>query len=378
MSLGEARHRLTQLKERVEALRGFFDIDGMRIEFERLSHQSADPALWDDPGSAERVLRKKAEIESQLGTFDRVEREANALLELLEMSEGDEEILKEIEVQLPLIERSLRDLEVKRMLSGSEDQSDAILSINAGTGGLDAEDWASMLERMYLRWAEKKGYRVELLDRVAGDGGLKNATYAIRGPYAYGFLRAENGVHRLIRISPFDANARRHTSFAAVEVVPELDDDIGEIVIRPEDLKVDTFRAGGKGGQHVNKTESAVRITHLPTGIVVACQQERSQHMNRAIAMKMLRGKLYELERQKREQAFQEQYGVEKMEIGFGSQVRTYTLHPYQLVKDERTEHRTSNANRVLDGEIDEFIEAFLLMSAKRFQERKEPSLHPS
>ncbi|MCX7808674.1 MAG: PCRF domain-containing protein, partial [Deltaproteobacteria bacterium] len=227
---------------------GFFDIDGMRIEFERLSHQSADPALWDDPGSAERVLRKKAEIESQLGTFDRVEREANALLELLEMSEGDEEILKEIEVQLPLIERSLRDLEVKRMLSGTEDQSDAILSINAGTGGLDAEDWASMLERMYLRWAEKKGYRVELLDRVAGDGGLKNATYAIRGPYAYGFLRAENGVHRLIRISPFDANARRHTSFAAVEVVPELDDDIGEIVIRPEDLKVDTFRAGGKGG----------------------------------------------------------------------------------------------------------------------------------
>ncbi|MCS6856488.1 MAG: peptide chain release factor 2 [Sandaracinaceae bacterium] len=357
---------------------GFFDIDGMRIEFERLSHQSADPALWDDPGSAERVLRKKAEIESQLGTFDRVEREANALLELLEMSEGDEEILKEIEVQLPLIERSLRDLEVKRMLSGSEDQSDAILSINAGTGGLDAEDWASMLERMYLRWAEKKGYRVELLDRVAGDGGLKNATYAIRGPYAYGFLRAENGVHRLIRISPFDANARRHTSFAAVEVVPELDDDIGEIVIRPEDLKVDTFRAGVNGGQHVKKTESAVRITHLPTGIVVACQQERSQHMNRAIAMKMLRGKLYELERQKREQAFQEQYGVEKMEIGFGSQVRTYTLHPYQLVKDERTEHRTSNANRVLDGEIDEFIEAFLLMSAKRFQERKEPSLHPS
>jgi peptide chain release factor 2 len=261
------------------------------------------------------------------------------------------------------------------MLSGPEDRADCIVSVHPGAGGVDAQDWAEMIFRMYTRWAEKKGYKVEVVDNQPGEqAGIKDATFHVRGPYAYGFLRAENGVHRLIRISPFDANARRQTAFASVEVVPDLDDDVGEIVIKPEELQVDTFRAGGKGGQHVNKTESAIRITHIPSGIIVACQAERSQHKNRATAMKMLRGKLYELERQKREAAFQEAYGVQKMEIGFGSQVRTYTMQPYQLVKDERTEVKTSAIQAVLDGDLDELIEAYLLASADGRNKDKKPS----
>ncbi len=275
-------------------------------------------------------------------------------------------MLDDVFSQIPELERAVRQMEVRRMLAGPEDGSDAIVSINSGAGGLDAEDWAGLLQRMYLRWAEKRGFKVELLDVIEGDGGVKSATVAVRGPYAYGFLRAENGVHRLIRISPFDANARRQTAFAAVEVVPDLDDDVGDIEIKPEDLEVDTFRSGGKGGQHVNKTESAIRITHVPSGIIVACQQERSQHKNRAMAMKMLRGKLYELERQRREAAFEEAYGVDKMENAFGSQVRTYTMQPYQLVKDERTDLKESNINAVLDGDLDAFIEAYLMQHAER------------
>jgi peptide chain release factor 2 len=224
-----------------------------------------------------------------------------------------------------------------------------------------------MLMRMYLRWCEKKGYKTEMVDHQAGEeAGIKDASFIVSGPNAYGFLRSENGVHRLIRISPYDANARRQTSFAAVYVVPNLDDGDGEIEIRPEDLKVDTFRASGAGGQHVNKTDSAVRFTHLPTGIVVACQQERSQHKNRALAMKMLRGRLFERAREEREAAFEKAYGSDKSGINFGSQIRSYTMAPYTLVKDERTEVKVSQVDAVLDGDIDEFIEAFLLWKANR------------
>ncbi len=300
-------------------------------------------------------------------------REAKDLGELLDMAEGDESVLDEVIAQIPEIERGVRQMEVSRMLAGKEDRSDALVSIHPGVGGVDSQDWAEMLLRMYLRWCEKKGYKTEIVDQQAGEqAGIKSATVLVRGPFAYGYLRAENGVHRLIRISPFDANARRQTAFASVEVVPDLDEDVGDIEIKPEELQVDTFRAGGKGGQHVNKTESAIRITHLPSGVIVACQAERSQHKNRATAMKMLRGKLYELARQKREAEFEKNYGVEKMESGFGSQVRTYTMAPYRLVKDERTELKTAAIDAVLDGDLDDLIEAFLLKTADQRKKREE------
>jgi peptide chain release factor 2 len=351
---------------------GLFDVDGLRLQIERLNDRSIQPGFWDDAESAQKLSQEKGALEVTVNAFDKAVRNSKDLLELLEMAEGDEAMIEEVVSQIPEIEVFVKQMEVQRMLSGSEDKSDAILAINSGAGGLDAEDWATILQRMYLRWSDTKGFKCEILDVQEGDGGIKSATIAVRGLYAYGFLRAENGVHRLIRISPFDSNARRQTAFAAVEVVPDLDDDVGDIEIKPEDLKVDTFRAGGKGGQHVNKTESAIRITHIPSGTIVACQQERSQHKNRATAMKMLRGKLYELERQKREANFEANYGVDKMQNGFGSQVRTYTMAPYQLVKDERTELKESNIQAVLDGRLDEFIEAFLLQSAEKRKKKIE------
>ncbi|MDB4975493.1 MAG: Peptide chain release factor 2 [Myxococcaceae bacterium] len=276
-------------------------------------------------------------------------------------------MLAEVGEQIPALIEGVRKLELMRMLSGEGDASDAIVSIHPGAGGIEAQDWAEMLMRMYLRWCEKKGYKTEIVDHQAGEeAGIKDASFIVSGPNAYGFLRSENGVHRLIRISPYDANARRQTSFAAVYVVPNLDDDAGEIEIRPEDLKVDTFRASGAGGQHVNKTDSAVRFTHLPSGIVVTCQQERSQHKNRALAMKMLRGRLFEKQREEREALFEKTYGTDKSGINFGSQIRSYTMAPYTLVKDERTEVKVSQVDAVLDGDIDEFIEAFLLWKANR------------
>jgi len=294
----------------------------------------------------------------------------HARRELLDLGDGDDDLIAEVVEQLPALEVAVRNLELTRMLSGEEDRGDAIVTIHPGEGGIDAQDWAEMLLRMYLRWAERKGYQTTLVDQQPGDeAGIKGVSFTVSGANAYGFLRAEAGVHRVIRISPFDAQARRQTSFAAVFVVPDLDDDIGDIEIRPEDLRVDTYRASGAGGQHVNRTESAIRFTHLPTGIVVSCQQERSQHKNRATAMKMLRGRLYELERQKREAEFEDSFGGDnKMKIGFGSQIRSYTLAPYRLVKDERTDYKVSNVDAVLDGDVDAFIEAYLLKQADRKQ----------
>jgi peptide chain release factor 2 len=312
-------------------------------------------------------LRERAGYENTVDRHDKLSREAKDLTELIELADGDESMLGEVSDQIPALIEGVRKLELMRMLSGPEDKSDAIVSIHPGAGGIDAQDWAEILMRMYLRWCEKKGYKTEIVDhQPAEEAGIKDVTFTVSGPNAYGFLRSENGVHRLIRISPFDANARRQTSFAAVYVVPDLDEDVGEIEIRPEDLKVDTYRASGAGGQHVNKTESAVRFTHLPTGIVVACQQERSQHKNRALAMKMLRGRLYEKARMEREAAFEKAYGSDKSGIDFGSQIRSYTMAPYTLVKDERTEHKVSQVDTVLNGELDEFIEAYLLMKANR------------
>jgi peptide chain release factor 2 len=322
-------------------------------------------------------MAERSTIEQSISRFDKTLNETRDLSELLDMAveENDASIVRDVAAQTEALDKRMRELELARMLSAPADHNDAIVTINPGAGGIDAQDWAEMLMRMYLRWCERKGFKTEIVNLQPGDdAGIKDVSFTVSGPYAYGFLRAENGVHRLIRISPFDSNARRHTGFAAVQVVPDLGDASDEVEIKAEDLKVDTYRSGGAGGQHINKTESAIRITHMPSGIIVACQSERSQHKNRATAMKMLAGKLFEKARQEREAEFAKNYTSNHMEIGFGSQVRSYTLQPYTLVKDERTEHKVSNAQGVLDGDLDEFIEAYLLKAAAERDEHEKKS----
>jgi len=292
--------------------------------------------------------------------------EAEVLFELAEDA-GDAEAAKEASEKIAEAEAAVTSAEVQRMLSGEHDNLNAIVSIHPGAGGTEAQDWASILFRMYMRWAERREFRTETVDYMPGDeAGIKSVTFTVEGPYAYGFLKAEVGVHRLVRISPFDANKRRHTSFASVFVYPEIDDDI-EVDINEADLRVDTFRASGAGGQHVNKTDSAIRITHLPTNIVVQCQNERSQHKNRATAMKLLRARLYELKLKEQEEKMQV-YHDEKRDIAWGSQIRSYVMQPYRLVKDHRTGVETGNVDAVLDGQIDRFMEGYLLARAKDAQ----------
>jgi len=285
------------------------------------------------------------------------------LLELAEQS-GEEEVLESIREDLDRVDERLNELEFNLILSEPVDKSDAIVSINSGAGGTESQDWVSMLLRMYLRWAEKRGFSTEIVDQLPGEeAGFKNVLFIVKGDYAYGYLKAEVGVHRLVRISPFDANARRHTSFASVAVIPDVPDDI-VIDIKESDLRIDVFRAGEHGGQGVNTTDSAVRITHIPSGIVVQCQNERSQHQNKATAMKILRARLYEIELKKREEEM-EKLHKEKKKIEWGSQIRSYVLQPYRLVKDHRTNYETGNADAVLDGNIDEFIREYLLFSSR-------------
>jgi peptide chain release factor 2 len=282
-------------------------------------------------------------------------------LELAE--EGDPDALGELRAKLDQVEAELAQLELKQLLSGEHDAGYAIVEIHPGQGGLEAQDWAEMVLRMYLRWCERRGFRTELLEQQAGEGaGIKSAAFTVQGAYAYGYLRGESGVHRLVRISPFDANARRQTSFASVLVLPDIEEEI-EIDIRDEDLRVDTYRSSGAGGQHVNKTDSAVRLTHLPTGIVVACQNERSQHKNKAMAMKVLKARIYELEKRKQEERMAE-LTKGKTDIGFGHQIRNYVLQPYRMVKDLRTRVEVGNVDAVLDGDLDIFIDAYLRQQA--------------
>ncbi len=322
----------------------------------------ARPDLWDDPDAAQNVGRKKNAIEDELSLHDRLEAGLDdaEVFEELAIEENDVETLREGLAKCDELEALLEDAELKQLLGGEHDASNAILSINSGAGGTDASDWAEMLLRMYLRWAERHEFKTEILDiQAAEEAGIRGVTLRIEGAYAYGYLNTEQGVHRLVRISPFDSNARRHTAFASVTVVPEIDDSI-EVEIDEGELRVDTYRASGAGGQHVNKTDSAVRLTHLPTGTVAQCQNERSQHKNRATAMKILRAKLFELERRAHQEKMAKLTG-EKREIGFGSQIRSYTLHPQQRAKDHRTDTEIGNVEAVLDGDLDVFIRATLL-----------------
>ncbi len=307
-------------------------------------------------------MRERTGLQKVVEDWEAASQELEDLLVLCELGEEgeDEATLAEVRELLPALEARIGRMEFARMLSGEHDANNAIVSINAGAGGTEAQDWAEMLLRMYLRFCEKKGFRTEITDYQPGEeAGVKGVTFTAEGDYAYGYLRAEMGIHRLVRISPFDSNARRHTSFCSVFVFPEISDDI-DVVIDEKDLRVDTYRSSGAGGQHVNKTESAIRITHIPTGVVVACQNERSQHKNRATAMKQLKARLYELEVRKKEEEADSIAG-EKKEIGWGSQIRSYVLHPYRMVKDHRTGHEVGNTDAVLDGNIEDFIEAYLL-----------------
>jgi peptide chain release factor 2 len=322
----------------------------------------ARPGFWDAGELAQEVLKERTSLEKLVGVFNESYQELEDLQVLSELGaeSEDQATLDEISALLPDLQRRVDKMEFTRMLSGEHDACDAIFSINAGAGGTEAQDWADILLRMYLRFFEKRGFKAELTDYQPGEeAGIKGATLMVSGDYAYGWLRAEIGIHRLVRISPFDSNARRHTSFCSVFVFPELPDDV-EVEINDKDLRVDTYRSSGAGGQHVNKTDSAIRITHVPTGIVVACQNERSQHKNRATAMHQLKARLYELELRKKKEEASAITG-EKMEIGWGSQIRSYVLHPYRMVKDHRTSFESGNTDAVLDGDLDGFIEAFLL-----------------
>jgi peptide chain release factor 2 len=341
----------------------FFDQATKVDELNEIEARLADPALWNNPDEAQKLTRRKAELTTGVDALGRIAslvEDAEVLIELAEEAR-DSSVAKEASDKLVEAGDAIRKAEIRRMLSGEHDRSNAIVSIHPGAGGTEAQDWADILMRMYLRWVESKGFKAEVVDFLPGDeAGVKSVTFTVTGEYAYGYLKAEGGVHRLVRISPFDANKRRHTSFASVFVYPEIEDDI-EVDISEADLKVDTFRASGAGGQHVNKTDSAVRITHMPTGIVVQCQNERSQHKNRAVAMKLLRARLYEKKLEEQEAKMQE-FSKEKRDISWGSQIRSYVMQPYRLIKDHRTGFETGNIDPVLDGALDGFIEAYLQM----------------
>ncbi|MCX6827525.1 MAG: peptide chain release factor 2 [candidate division Zixibacteria bacterium] len=352
---------LSDLKTRLSKLGRFLDLDGRREKINKLEQLTVAPDFWSDNQKAQTILKEISDHKKWLEKINRFTSELSDHEELLTLTDGDENSpdTKEIKGSLDKMSDELDKFELTTLLSGPDDARNAIATIHPGAGGTESQDWASMLLRMYTRWAEIKGYKVSLLDYLEGEeAGLKSATLEITGEYAYGYLKAESGVHRLVRISPFDANNRRHTSFVSIFVIPEVDDNI-EIEIKDDDLRIDTYRSSGAGGQHVNKTSSAVRITHFPTGIVVACQNERSQIKNREMAFKILRSRLYlvQVEEQKKKQAAIEKT---KKKIEWGSQIRSYVFHPYNLVKDHRTDTETSNIQSVMDGNIDIFIEAYL------------------
>ena len=344
---------------------GIFDIDAKKKRLEELESQAQNPAVWNNHKEMQKINQEKVLLEKSVVDWESLCSKVDDTLVLLELviDEKDEGSFEEIKGEVGDMLKRVEELELKSLLSGEADGNNCYLSINSGAGGTEACDWAGMIHRMFMRFAEDQGWKVELVAQTDGEeAGIKSATMLIQGPYAYGYLKSENGVHRLVRISPFDSNARRHTSFASVFCWPEVDDDI-EVEIRDEDLRIDTYRASGAGGQHVNRTDSAVRITHLPTNIVVQCQNQRSQHANKDQAFKMLRAALYEKEMEKR-RAEMDELGSEKMAVEWGSQIRSYVLHPYQMVKDHRTNFESSQPQDVLDGELTPFIESMLKSKA--------------
>ncbi len=327
-----------------------------------LDSQTLRDGFWNDPEAARNILKEKSRAEGTVREWRKLSDFLQDMEMLFEMArdEDDERVLEEIEKDIVDLESSVRNSEFRMMLGNEEDPGNAIMTIHAGAGGTEAQDWAQMLLRMYLRWSERKGFETKIIDFQPGDeAGVKSVTMTVEGEYAYGYAKAEVGIHRLVRISPFDAGGRRHTSFASVFVYPEVSDDV-DIEINENDLRIDTYRASGAGGQHVNKTDSAIRITHTPTGIVVQCQNERSQHKNRAMAMKVLKSRLYELELQRKSEKLDE-VNKTKKQIAWGSQIRSYILHPYKMIKDHRTNMEVGNVDKVLDGDIDSFIEAYLI-----------------
>ncbi len=357
--MSELREKTGELEGRLAELEAFFGVETLREEVAGLGEEMSNPGFWDDQEEARRVSSRFSRAQARIELLDGLRERLADSEELLELAEEDGTLLPEVEDELGRVERVLEEQEVARLFSGEYDEGDAILTINPGAGGVDSQDWAEMLARMYRRWAERRGFGLEVIEYTEGEeAGIKSATFTVSGEYAFGLLSAERGVHRLVRISPFDAGGRRHTSFASVAVAPVVGEAV-EVEIEEKDLKVDTYRASGAGGQHVNKTDSAVRITHLPTGIVAQCQNERSQHQNREVAMRVLKARLFELEREKREREIAAQSG-EKAEIEWGSQIRSYVLHPYKLVKDHRTGEETANVDRVLDGDLDAFVYAYL------------------
>ncbi len=344
---------------------GIFDVTARERRLAEFDDRSSAPDFWNNNEKAQQVLKERSEVALPLDAWRKQLQELDDVRIFAELAaEGDADAANEARLKAREIADDLDRMDIQRKLGGEHDAGEAILTIHPGAGGTEAQDWAEILLRMYLRWTERHGFKAELVEVQPGDGaGIKSATITVTGQYAYGYLKAEAGIHRLVRISPFDSNARRHTSFASVFVYPEIDDNI-DIDIDEGDLRIDTYRSSGAGGQHVNKTDSAVRLTHLPTGIVVACQNERSQHKNKAMAMKIMRSRLYELEQQKQRERIAE-IDKAKKAIAWGSQIRSYVLHPYRMVKDLRTDVETSNTEAVLDGDIDQFIEAYLTLMAE-------------
>ncbi len=358
--------RLTALDPDIKELRSAIGYDGLMREIEELEAKAAAEGFWDDLENSQAVLQKTGKLKNKVETYDRITGSYEDLLVLIDMGdeEGDLSLVEEISTSIETLESDVAGLKLQTLLIGEYDINNAILTFHAGAGGTEAMDWVSMLVRMYTRWGERHGFAVKVLDFLDGDeAGLKSATVLIEGENAYGYLRSESGVHRLVRVSPFDASGRRHTSFASIEVMPEISDDI-EIEVREEDIKMDVFRSSGAGGQHINKTSSAVRLTHIPTGIVVACQNERSQFQNREQAMKMLKSKLLEIKEREHLEKIEDIKGVQK-EIAWGSQIRSYVFMPYTMAKDHRTGFETGNINAVMDGEIDGFINEYLTAASK-------------